>query len=121
MVMMASKGSVIPLFVKKATGKDSTVTDPNMTRFLTSLDQSLDLVLFAFSNAKQGDIFIQKAPASTVGDLARAIIEILIQKVKVELLEQGVKNFLNHYYLEKKCRKQKILVRITDSHLTIEN
>ena len=85
--VMASRGSVIPLFVRQAkAGKDLTVTDPNMTRFLMSLDQSLDLVLFAFSNAKQGDIFIQKAPASTVGDLARAIIEIFNSKSKIRTI-----------------------------------
>ena len=87
-----------------------------------SLDQSLDVAIFAFSNAKQGDIFIQKAPASTVGDLARATGEIFNSKSKIRTIgTRHSENFLNHCYLEKKCRKQKILVRITDSHLTIEN
>ncbi len=75
--VMASRGSVIPLFVSQLKeGKALTVTDPNMTRFLMSLEDSVDLVLYAFSHAKQGDIFVQKAPASTVADLAQALQEI---------------------------------------------
>jgi UDP-N-acetylglucosamine 4,6-dehydratase len=75
--VMASRGSVIPLFVSQMKeGKPITVTDPNMTRFLMSLEESVDLVLYAFTNGRQGDIFIQKAPASTVGDLAEAIKEL---------------------------------------------
>lgn len=76
--VMASRGSVIPLFVKQLqSGHALTITDPNMTRFLMSLDESVDLVLYAFENAKPGDIFVQKAPASTVGDLAQAVKELL--------------------------------------------
>jgi UDP-N-acetylglucosamine 4,6-dehydratase/5-epimerase len=76
--VMASRGSVIPLFVKQLqSGNALTITDPNMTRFLMSLDESVDLVLYAFENAKPGDIFVQKAPASTVGDLAQAMKELL--------------------------------------------
>jgi UDP-N-acetylglucosamine 4,6-dehydratase len=75
--VMASRGSVIPLFVDQLkTGNELTITDPNMTRFLMSLEDSVDLVLHAFENAKQGDIFIQKASASTVGDLAIALKEL---------------------------------------------
>ncbi|OUL88671.1 polysaccharide biosynthesis protein [Paraburkholderia hospita] len=75
--VMASRGSVIPLFIKQLlNGDDLTVTDPNMTRFLMSLDESVDLVLHAFEHARQGDVFIQKAPASTVGDLAAALRDI---------------------------------------------
>lgn len=75
--VMASRGSVIPLFIDQLrAGEPLTVTDPNMTRFLMSLEDSVDLVLHAFEHAKQGDIFIQKAPASTVGDLAQAIKEL---------------------------------------------
>ena len=84
--VMASRGSVILLFVKAKEGSDLTVTDPNMTRFLMSLDESLDLVLYAFSNAEQGDIFIQKSPASTVGDLAKAIIEIFNSKSNMQII-----------------------------------
>lgn len=76
--VMASRGSVIPLFIEQLlSGKSLTITDPNMTRFLMSLEESVDLVLFAFLNARPGDIFVQKAPASTVGDLAQAMQELL--------------------------------------------
>jgi UDP-N-acetylglucosamine 4,6-dehydratase len=72
--VMASRGSVIPLFVTQLKkGHPLTVTDPNMTRFLMSLEDSVDLVLYALTHGQQGDIFVQKAPASTVGDLARAL------------------------------------------------
>lgn len=75
--VMASRGSVIPLFVSQIkSGKPITVTDPSMTRFLMSLKDSVDLVLYAFQHGQQGDIFVQKAPASTVGDLALAIKEL---------------------------------------------
>ena len=74
---MASRGSVIPLFLSQIEkGEDLTVTDPSMTRFLMSLDDAVELVLFAFENANPGDIFINKAPASTISDLAKAILEI---------------------------------------------
>ena len=72
--VMASRGSVIPLFVNQIkSGRDITVTDPSMTRFLMSLEDSVDLVLFAFQKGRQGDIFVQKAPACTVLDLAEAL------------------------------------------------
>lgn len=76
--VMASRGSVIPLFVSQLKeDKPLTVTDPNMTRFLMSLEDSVDLVLYAFEHGQQGDIFVQKAPASTVADLAQALKELL--------------------------------------------
>ena len=76
--VMASRGSVIPLFVSQIkAGQPLTVTDPRMTRFLMSLEDSVDLVFHAFEHGRQGDIFIQKAPASTVGDLATALSELL--------------------------------------------
>lgn len=76
--VMASRGSVIPLFVSQLkSGEPLTVTDPNMTRFLMSLEDSVDLVLYAFEHAQQGDIFVQKAPASTVEDLAIALKELI--------------------------------------------
>ncbi|MXP15148.1 NAD-dependent epimerase/dehydratase family protein [Altererythrobacter confluentis] len=76
--VMASRGSVIPLFISQLlAGKELTITDPNMTRFLMSLEDSVDLVLYAFENARPGDIFVQKAPASTVADLAQALKELL--------------------------------------------
>ena len=75
--VMASRGSVIPLFVQQIkNGEPLTVTDPNMTRFLMSLDEAVDLVLFAFENAKKSDILVQKAPASTILDLATAVKEL---------------------------------------------
>jgi UDP-glucose 4-epimerase len=75
--VMASRGSVIPLFVNQIKSNQAlTITDPNMTRFLMSLEDSVNLVLYAFENAEQGDIFVQKAPASTVGDLVVAIQEL---------------------------------------------
>ena len=76
--VMASRGSVIPLFLTQLKeGKPLTLTDPLMTRFLMSLEESVDLVLYAFRHALPGDIFVQKAPASTVGDLAQALRELL--------------------------------------------
>lgn len=75
--VMASRGSVIPLFVEQIKqGTPLTITDPGMTRFLMSLDDSVDLVLHAFENATQGDIFVQKAPASTIEVLAKALLSI---------------------------------------------
>lgn len=75
--VMASRGSVIPLFIDQLkSGEPLTVTDPNMTRFLMSLEDSVDLVLHAFEHAEQGDIFVQKAPASTVEDLAQTLKEL---------------------------------------------
>ena len=76
--VMASRGSVIPLFLQQLVeGAPVTVTDPNMTRFLMSLDESVELVLHAFTHGRQGDIFVQKAPACTVGVLAQALKELI--------------------------------------------
>ena len=76
--VMASRGSVIPLFLSQLqSGKPLTITDPSMTRFLMSLGESVDLVMYAFEHAAPGDIFVQKAPASTVADLAQAMKELL--------------------------------------------
>ncbi len=75
--VMASRGSVIPLFIDQIkSGKPLTVTDPEMTRFLMSLEEAVELVVFAFQNAEAGDIMVQKSPASTVGDLAQAVKEL---------------------------------------------
>lgn len=85
--VMASRGSVIPLFIDQLKGEEPiTVTDPNMTRFLMSLEDSVDLVLHAFENAEQGDIFVQKAPASTVGDLAQALKELFARANAVKVI-----------------------------------
>ena len=76
--VMASRGSVIPLFIDQVkSGKPITITDPNMTRFMMSLDDAVDLVLFAFENGQSGDIFVQKAPAATVELLAHTMKKIL--------------------------------------------
>jgi len=85
--VMASRGSVIPLFVSQIkSGKPLTVTDPTMTRFLMSLDDSVDLVLHAFEHARQGDIFVQKAPASTVEVLAHALKELFKADIPVQII-----------------------------------
>jgi len=76
--VMASRGSVIPLFIDQVRqGKEITITDPAMTRFMMSLDQAVELVLFAFENGRNGDIFVQKAPAATVGLLAKTLTSLL--------------------------------------------
>lgn len=76
--VMASRGSVIPLFVDQVfAGKPITVTDPGMTRFMMTLEDAVDLVLYAFENGHNGDIFVQKAPAATVGVLAQALLELM--------------------------------------------
>ncbi|MEO5808366.1 polysaccharide biosynthesis protein [Devosia sp.] len=85
--VMASRGSVIPLFIDKIkAGLPLTVTDPNMTRFLMSLEDSVDLVFHAFENAQPGDIFVQKAPASTVGVLAEALRTLLGKSTDIKVI-----------------------------------
>ncbi len=85
--VMASRGSVLPLFIDQIrTKKPITITDPNMTRFLMNLEEAVDLVLFAFNNANQGDLFIQKAPASTIGDLALAIKQLFDSPSKIKII-----------------------------------
>lgn len=85
--VMASRGSVIPLFVKQCKeNAPITITDPKMTRFLMSLDESVELVLFAFQNAFNGDRFVQKAPASTIMDLALAIQSIFNAKNEIKII-----------------------------------
>lgn len=85
--VMASRGSVIPLFIKQIKeNKALTVTDPEMTRFLMSLNEAVDLVLYAFEHGNQGDLFVQKSPASTVGDLALAIKKIFNSDSVIEIM-----------------------------------
>lgn len=75
--VMASRGSVIPLFLDQIkAGKPLTITDPNMTRFMMSLDDAVDLVWYAFENGQQGDLFVQKSPAATIETLAKALLEL---------------------------------------------
>jgi UDP-glucose 4-epimerase len=85
--VMASRGSVIPLFVSQIkANKPLTITDPEMTRFLMSLEDSVDLVQYAFEHANQGDLFVQKAPASTIADLAIALKELFNSNVPIHLI-----------------------------------
>jgi UDP-N-acetylglucosamine 4,6-dehydratase len=85
--VMASRGSVIPLFINQIlNGKKITVTDPNMTRFMMSLDEAVDLVLYAFKHGKQGDLFVQKSPASTVGDIAIALNKIFNTNNDIQII-----------------------------------
>jgi len=85
--VMASRGSVIPLFINQIKNGDPiTITDPNMTRFLMSLSEAVDLVLFAFENGNQGDLFVNKAPASTINDLALAIKELTNSESEIKII-----------------------------------
>ena len=89
---MASRVSVIPLFVQQVlAGKPITITDPEMTRFMMTLDDAVDLVLYAFEHGTNGDIFVQKAPAATVRVLAQAILE-LMNKPQHPVLEMGTRH-----------------------------
>jgi UDP-glucose 4-epimerase len=90
--VMASRGSVIPLFIEQVlAGKPITVTDPSMTRFMMTLEDAVELVLYAFGNGTNGDIFVQKAPAATVETLARALLEIM-QRPGHEIREIGTRH-----------------------------
>ncbi|MEQ6376424.1 nucleoside-diphosphate sugar epimerase/dehydratase [Bacillaceae bacterium S4-13-56] len=85
--VMASRGSVIPLFIEQIkSGQPLTVTDPNMTRFLMSLEEAVELVVFAFQNAQAGDIMVQKSPASTIGDLAQAVKELFKADNEIKII-----------------------------------
>ncbi|MDR7238761.1 polysaccharide biosynthesis protein [Neobacillus drentensis] len=85
--VMASRGSVIPLFIEQIkNGHPLTVTDPFMTRFLMSLEEAVELVVFAFQNAEAGDIMVQKSPASTVGDLAQAVKELFEAENEIKII-----------------------------------
>ena len=85
--VMASRGSVIPLFIDQIkNGEPITITDPNMTRYLMSLEQAVELVLFAYENGKQGDLFVQKAPASTIGVLAQALVELFNASNEIKVI-----------------------------------
>ena len=89
--VMASRGSVIPLFINQIkTGKPLTITDPKMTRFMMTLDNAVELVMFAFKNGKQGEIFVQKAPAATVSVIAQALLELYDSKLTIQ--EIGIRH-----------------------------
>lgn len=85
--VMASRGSVIPLFLNQIQkGEPITITDPHMSRFFMSLEDAVDLVLFAFENGNPGDLFVNKAPAGSIGDLAQALIELTGKEVPVKII-----------------------------------
>lgn len=85
--VMASRGSVIPLFIDQIKeNKPLTLTDPNMTRFMMTLEDAVDLVLYAFEHANQGDLFVQKAPSATVGTLAQALIELYKSTSEIKVI-----------------------------------
>lgn len=85
--VMASRGSVIPLFIDQIkSGKTLTITDPHMTRFMMTLEDAVDLVWFAFENSKQGDLFVQKSPAATIEDLAKALLELYGAKNEIKII-----------------------------------
>ncbi|MNQ83933.1 UDP-glucose 4-epimerase [compost metagenome] len=106
--VMASRGSVIPLFIRQVVnGNAITITDPNMTRFMMTLDDAVDLVLHAFEHGKNGDIFVQKAPAATIDVLVKALLEILNQlehPVNVIGTRHGEKQF------EALCSREEMFV-----------
>lgn len=117
--VMASRGSVIPLFVSQLKAHQPlTITDPNMTRFLMSLEDSVDLVLFAYQHARQGDILIQKAPASTIQDLAEALRRIF-HKSRSEVRIIGTR----HGEKPHEClvsREEMVRAQDLDSHFRIQ-
>jgi UDP-N-acetylglucosamine 4,6-dehydratase len=85
--VMASRGSVIPLFIDQIKeNKSLTLTDPNMTRFMMTLEDAVDLVFYAFEHANQGDLFVQKAPSATVGTLAQALIELYKSSSEIKVI-----------------------------------
>ena len=85
--VMASRGSVIPLFLQQIReGKPLTITNPEMTRFMMTLDDAVDLLLYAFEHGKQGDLFVQKAPSATIDTLAKAILNLTKSKAKIEYI-----------------------------------
>ena len=85
--VMASRGSVIPLFIEQIkAGKPLTITDPNMTRFMMTLEDAVDLVLYAFKKGKNGDLFVQKSPAATIETLVKALLELYKAKNKVKII-----------------------------------
>jgi len=119
--VIGSRGSVIPLFVEQIKASRSiTITDPKMTRFLMSLDQSVELVLHAFSHGQQGDVFVQKAPACTVEDLAQALKEIFRSNSPVKVIgsRHGEKRFESLISREEVARSQDMgqYIRVPADH-----
>jgi UDP-glucose 4-epimerase len=111
--VMCSRGSIIPLFIKQIKeGKPLTITEPNMTRFMMSLDESVDLVLFAFRNAEPGDIFVQKAPAATIITLATALKELFKADNEIKII--GARHGEKMY--ETLCGKEEMSKAIDMGH-----
>jgi UDP-N-acetylglucosamine 4,6-dehydratase len=108
--VMASRGSVIPLFVDQVlSGKPITVTNPAMTRFMMTLDNAVELVLYAFAYGNNGDIFVQKAPAATIETLVRAILELLGKpdhEVRIIGVRHGEKHYESLLGCEERARSQ---------------
>jgi UDP-glucose 4-epimerase len=107
--VIASRGSVIPLFIQQIKArKPLTVTDPEMTRFIMSLENAVDLVLYAFAHGRSGDIFVQKAPACTVGDLARALLDLfgVRNELKVIGTRHGEKRYETLLHREEMARAE---------------
>ena len=107
--VMASRGSVIPLFKDQInTNGEVTITNPRMTRFLMTLDESVELVLFAFKNGKNGDIFVQKSPASTIEVLAKSMFKLMNKKEKIKIIgtRHGEKLYETLVSKEEKIKSQ---------------
>jgi len=107
--VIASRGSVIPLFIQQIkAGKALTITDPGMTRFIMSLENAVDLVLYAFENGRPGDIFVQKAPACTIGDLAQALLEMFGARSEVRVIgtRHGEKRYETLLHREEMARAE---------------
>jgi len=105
--VMGSRGSVIPLFLDQIkAGMDLTITNPMMTRFMMTLEDAVDLVLYAFENGKQGDLFIQKAPAATIETLAKSILELECSKNKIKIIgtRHGEKLYETLLTMEEKAK-----------------
>lgn len=120
--VMASRGSVIPLFIEKIKNNEPlTVTDPHMTRYLMSLEEAVELVIHAFKHAETGDIMVQKSPASTVGDLAQALLELfeVDNEIKIIGTRHGEKK-QKHYLHVKNMPKQKIWGTIIEFQQILE-
>jgi UDP-glucose 4-epimerase len=119
---MASRGSVIPLFYNQLINdKPLTITNPEMTRFMMTLQNAVELVLYAFENGESGDIFVQKAPSSTIGQLADVMKNIYKSKSVIKILELDMeKRCMKHFCLKKKDKSLKIWVTTLEFLLTTE-
>ena len=114
---MASRGSVIPLFVSKIKNNQPlTITDPMMTRFLMSLEDSVNLVLYAFENGNNGDIFMQKAPSCTIEDLATALQELFNVKSKINIIGTSWEKLFESLVSREEMAKSIDMVRILEFH-----